>query len=397
MYTGGAEQRRVSGSGVEGVATHGEALQRGPRRRRSFRALAPAGVALVALLLISACARAAPAAAPAAPPAAQPSAAAAGEGAPPSPPSIIEASAPQGNRPTVKLAFSSSPGFTDLPMLVALERMTAMGYGTESVNFHASEIAIESTSKNDTQIGGGSTFTVFTADSKGAKLKLTSLRNSNEWVIASTNDITRCSDLQGKRLAIHSEGAVSTAMLKVWLKDNCPQTQPTNLVISGSDNRAAALAAGQIDASPLELASMIDLELKFPGKYRRLADFSSGLPQLADSGVYVNGDFLANNRAAVVDFVTQQVQVHRDAKQNPQLLKDAVQKYTPALAANADAIIKGYETINGFDVNGGLTPEKVSYTLDFFVTAGLLRPGLTSEQVSDLSILNEVLAKVGRQ
>ncbi len=359
---------------------------------------------IVTVVLATACGTAAPAqpAATAAKPAgaATPAAAAKpaeAENATPQAPSVLQSSAPQGNKPTIKLAFSSSPGFTDLPMLIALERLQSQGYGTESVNFHASEIAIESVAKGDTQIGGGSTFTALQAMQKGAKMKLVSDRNANEWVVVSTSDLKQSSDLQGKRLAIHSEGAVSTAMLRVWLKETCPQTQPTILVISGSDNRANALLAGQIDATPLELADVINVENKAPGKYNRLANFSAGLPKLDSSSVYVNADFLAKNRQAVVDFIAEQVKVNREVKQNPQLLKDAVQKYTPALAGNADAIIKGYESINGFDANGGLTAERVTYSLDFFVTAGQLQPGLTLEQVSDLSILNDVLAKLGRQ
>lgn len=313
------------------------------------------------------------------------------------PPTTFQSTPAQGGKPTIKLAFSSSPGYTDLPMLLALERLGAQGYGTESVNFHASEIAIESVAKGDTPLGGGSSYPALQAMQKNADLKFIGERNANEWVILSTPDIKKCSDLEGKRLAVHSEAAVSTAMVRIWLKENCPQTKPNIIIISGSDNRANALLAGQIDATPLELANVIDVENKAPGKYGRLADFASGLPNLSTSSMYVNGSFLTKNRAAMVDYVAEQIKVHREAAQNPQILKDAIQKYIPELAKNADIIIKGYAAINGFDVNGGLTAQRVKYTIDFFVNADQLKPGLSTEGTSDLSILNDALARVGRQ
>ena len=68
-------------------------------------------------------------------------------------------------------------------------------------------------------------------------------------------------DLDGKKLALHSEGAVSTAMVKNWVNTKCPGTKPNYVIIAGSDNRLAAMLANQIEASPVELGDAVTLDL----------------------------------------------------------------------------------------------------------------------------------------
>ena len=50
-----------------------------------------------------------------------------------------------------------------------------------------------------------------------------------------------------------------------------------------------------------------------------------------------------------------------------------------------------------FDVNGGLDEEGVEFTLNFFTEAGVVEPGLTVDQIADLSHLEGVLEEIGRQ
>ena len=282
-------------------------------------------------------------------------------------------------------------------MLMAEDALRGLGYKVDTVAFNESEVSVEAVNKNEAQLGSGSTYTVMQAIQKGGKMKLIADRNSNEWTIASINAISDCNTLNGKRLAIHSEGAVSTAMVNAWLKDKCPQAKPNILVIPGSDKRVAALVAGQIDASPLEFADWIDIQKKAPGRFRLLADLAHDLPKLDSSSIYANQDFLTKNRPALVDFVTELIKADRAVLANPDLLKQANKKYNLGNDANLDDVIKGYIGINGFDKNGGFDADKVAYSLDFFTKADQLKPGLTLEQVADVSIINEVLGKLGKQ
>ena len=368
-------------------------------------------IAAGAMLLLAACggtaapASAPPGSAPAAP------ASAAAKPSSPAPAASISAkpsaaasaaaaaslAASGGAKPAIKFSNSSTPAFSYIPLLMAQDALRSMGYKVDNVTFNESEVSVEAVNKNEAQLGSGSTYTVMQAIQKGGKMKLIGDRNSNEWAIAAINAITDCNTLNGKRLAIHSEGAVSTAMVNAWLQDKCPQAKPNILVIPGSDKRAAAILANQIDATPIELADWIDLQKKAPGRFHLLADLAHDLPKLDSSAMYVNNDFLAKNRPALVDFVTELIKADRAVLANPDLLKQANKKYNLGNDDSIDEIIKGYLSINGFDKNGGFDADKMAYSIDFFTKANQLKPGVKVEDVADVSIINEVLAKLGKQ
>lgn len=282
-------------------------------------------------------------------------------------------------------------------MMMAQDAMRTAGYTVDSADFNQPELAVQAISQNETQFSSGSTYTVMQAIQKGAKIKLIADRNANEWTIVSANAITDCSALNGKKVGIASEGAVSTAMLNQWLQEKCPQAKPNILVIADSDQRGAALLGGQLDASPLQLDSEVTLFKKGAGKFHTLADFSKELPQLDTSAIYVSNDFLSKNRPAVVDFVTELLKANRAVNTNPQLLKDNNAKYKFGGQDVIDDITKAYLGINSFDKNGGVTQDRIAYSIDFFTKANQLKPGLKPEDVADISVLNEALAKVGKQ
>jgi len=280
-------------------------------------------------------------------------------------------------------------------MFMAQDAMKAMGYPVDSATFNQPELAVQAISSNETQFSSGSTYTVMQAIQKGAKVKLIADRNANEWTIVSAASIPDCAGLNGKKVAIASEGAVSTAMLNQWLATKCPQAKPNILVIADSDQRGAALLAGQLDASPLQLDSEVVLFKKGPGKFHALADLSKDLPQLDTSAIYVSNDFLSKNRPAVVDFVSELIKANRAVSANPQLLKDANTKYKFGGDDVIDDVSKAYLGINAFDKNGGVTEDRINYSIDFFVNGGQLKPGLKASDVADLSIVKDALAKVG--
>ncbi len=297
-----------------------------------------------------------------------------------------------------KMGYGSSAGFSHVALMTAVEALNQKGYKIENVFFAQGEIGLQAAQSGEVAFQNGTTSDVLNSVQKGANLKILSDRNANEWTIYSTSSIQKCDDLDGKKLAVHSTAAVSTAMTLDYLKTTCPNAKPNQLIIAGSDNRAAALTAGQIDATPLELADGISLEKNSPGKFRRLVDFAHGLPNVDTSALYVNGDFLAKNPQVVRDVVREQLNAHRRFASDPAYFKQQVIKFLPDIdKANLDEIIKGYQEINGFDVNGGVTPAKIDYTIKFFTDAGTIKPGLKATDVADFGPLNDVLNELGKK
>lgn len=297
----------------------------------------------------------------------------------------------------LRVGFSSAVDFADVPSLMAHDLLAEQGYEIEPTFFGQPELAVEALARGDVDIGSGSTRQYWAAVEKGANIATIMEQTANEWQIVAVPGIETCADLHGRRLAQHSEGAAGKAMSDAYIAEHCPGTEPLLLYIPGSENRAAALLAGEIDATPLALADVLQLEQDAPGRFHTLTNFALDLPRLKTIGVYANRDLAAEHPEAVQDYIQALLTVHRRINEDPNLIEQAAARYVDldpnVLSQVADASL----AINAWDVNGGMTESDLEYTLDFYARAGNLEPDLTVADVADLSFLEEVLAEMGRE
>ena len=118
---------------------------------------------------------------------------------------------------------------------------------------------------------------------------------------------------------------------------------------------------------------------------------------MLSSGVHVNVDWAAQNPQLLKAFLRALLSANREVYANPQVLYDAATtklKLAPDVAkAAADSDLR-YKI---WEVNGGLTPDNLQYTVDFLKSIKALPDGVTVEDVADLSLLNEVVKEIGRQ
>jgi ABC-type nitrate/sulfonate/bicarbonate transport system substrate-binding protein len=196
-------------------------------------------------------------------------------------------------------------------------------------------------------------------------------------------------DLDGRRLAFHSHGAVGTALAVTWLQ-SYPGVKPETLVLPGSSARAAALLAGVIDATVLERADAAEVERRCPGCFNVLADFLAAYPGLKTSGVHVRARFLAERPDCARRYVAARVTANRRVAVDRQLLvSEALAR--PHLSGLAEEISEAELEIL-WHPDGGLTRENVRFTVDFFVSAGRLPASVTAAELADLRVLEEALA-----
>ena len=110
-----------------------------------------------------------------------------------------------------------------------------------------------------------------------------------------------------------------------------------------------------------------------------------------------NRAFTAAHPDIARDYVQSIITVNRAILANPQLLRDAMVKHLNYTPEQAGAIADAYLAAKVWDPNGGLSAESVKTTLEFLIQHGTLPATLKVEDVSDLSFLNSVLDKMGRQ
>lgn len=298
---------------------------------------------------------------------------------------------------SLRIGFSTAADMGDIPSLMALELLAERGYKTEPIFFSGAELSVAALSKGDVHFGNGSTRTSWAAIAKGADIVTVMEQAANAWSIVSTTDITSCAGLQGKRIAITSTGSLNAALLSAYLQMNCPSIEPRIILIANSENRAAALMAGKIDAAPLETSDFLRVKRMAPGRFHALVDFAASLPRLKTTGIYVNRALARRYPEVVQDYLEAVLTVHRRIQSEPALIEAAIVKHLGIDKAEAAELARFYLAKVLWDVNGGMDLESIAYSIDFFTKSGSLPPGLRDTEVADLTYLDQVLAKIGRQ
>jgi ABC-type nitrate/sulfonate/bicarbonate transport system substrate-binding protein len=309
----------------------------------------------------------------------------------------LQSSTDRGEPVEIRVAFGAEMLMTDLPQILAHELLAKEGYEVTTTFYSKPELAVEALARGDADIGEGSVPAYWTAISKGANVASIMEQTANEWQIVAVPDIQTCADLDGMRLAHHSESSVSKAMADAYIAESCPGTEPQILFIANSPNRAAAMLADEIDATPLKLEQAMQLEREAPDRFHILTNFAQDVPGLKTVLLQVNRDFADQHPEAVRDFIRAMLTVHRQIDEDPKMLMDEVSKRLEVDPDLLPEITQAYRDINTWDVNGGLTEASVKYSLDFYTNAGELEPGLTVSDVADLSFLEAVLDEIGHE
>ena len=214
----------------------------------------------------------------------------------------------------------TSPGLSSAPFLAAIDAMRGAGYTIDTPIIESSELLSQAVASGQFAFGSGANNAVLAANDAGANLRVVISRVNNEWTLyARTATIKTCADLGGKSLAIHSEGAVSTAMVKNYIDVNCAgHRRPTTSSSPARPTGWRRCLADQIDASPLELGDSLTIDAQASDKLLACSTASRPtLPDLQTTSIYVNGDFAAENPGTVLAMVKAVLTEHRRIAGDP--------------------------------------------------------------------------------
>lgn len=298
---------------------------------------------------------------------------------------------------SLRVGFTTEADFSDLPTLIAVERLRAQGYTVETKFFTSADLEVAALAQGDLDIGNGSTRTHWSAAAKGAPIVTIMEEAADGWSLVAKQEIKTCADLNGRRAAYSSAGALNAALLQAYIKLNCPDTKPEILLIPSSSARATALLANELDATALELIDALQVLNQAPDRFHTLVNFAAEIPRLKTTGVHARREFATQNPERVRDYIRTLLNVHRELDANPKRIADAAVRELKMTPADAERVTKAYLQNKIWDVNGGLTQEAIEYSVNFFVETGSLPQGLTATQVSDVSYLDAVLNEIGRK
>jgi len=297
----------------------------------------------------------------------------------------------------VRFAYPSSADMGDIPSLLAWEQLKKQGVEVVPTFFPKTDLAVQAVVAGEADIGSAAGIAVVKAVESGLNVRIIGEEVRNEWQLVTPVSITDPKQLDGKRVGYHAPITVTEALVK-WMALHYKIT-PNWMIIPGSDVRAEALMRGQLDATPAEIADVLNILNAKPGQFHVLISYAKIFPQLIGSMYFARADYVQKNGALVENVLEAVLREYRSAEARPALIKENALRLLPETKPElVDAIAATYKELRIWDVNGGADRQRGEASIKFFEESGLLKKNaVTFKQAFDTGPLDGVLKKVGRK
>ncbi|MGE5218655.1 MAG: ABC transporter substrate-binding protein [Chloroflexota bacterium] len=297
----------------------------------------------------------------------------------------------------VRFAYPSSADMGDIPSLLAWEQLKKQGIEVVPTFFPKTELAVQAVVAGEADMGSAAGIAVVKAVESGLSVRIIGEEVRNEWQLVTPVSITDPKQLDGKRVGYHAPITVTEALVK-WMAQHYKIT-PNWMIIPGSEVRAEALMRGQLDATPAEIADVLNILNAKPGQFHVLISYAKIFPQLIGSMYFARADYVQKNGALVETVLEAILRAHRSAEARPALVKETALRLLPETKPGlVDAIAATYKELRIWDVNGGADRQRGEASIKFFEESGLLKKNaVTFKQAFDTGPLDRVLKKIGRK
>lgn len=297
----------------------------------------------------------------------------------------------------VRFAYPSSADMGDIPSLLAWEQLKKQGVEVVPTFFPKTDLAVQAVVAGEADIGSAAGIAVVKAVESGLNVRIIGEEVRNEWQLVTPVSITDPKQLDGKRVGYHAPITVTEALVK-WMALHYKIT-PNWMIIPGSDVRAEALMRGQLDATPAEIADVLNILNAKPGQFHVLISYAKIFPQLIGSMYFARADYVQKNGALVENVLEAVLREYRSAEARPALIKENALRLLPETKPElVDAIAATYKELRIWDVNGGADRQRGDASIKFFEESGLLKKNaVTFKQAFDTGPLDRVIKKIGRK
>lgn len=279
------------------------------------------------------------------------------------------------------LGFPGGVGPTDVPAILALQALEEDGVTTDYIEFDSPDVQTQALISGDINIASMGPATVMSANVAGGDLHMIANNNKNDLMVVAAGDISQCGDLDGKPVAYHSDGSTSTAHLRAWFADECPDANPEWMVISGSANRTNALIEGQISGTIVRTEDWVGGLVGVETDAHPLAELSESQSNLLTQTIVINGDEASDLHAQFLAALNEQfAEINSDpvaySERASEILKDMEPE---ALTAIYESLVEQ----GVFPESSALSESDVSDTIDFYIESEAIPSGeISAEDVA---------------
>ncbi len=122
----------------------------------------------------------------------------------------------------IRVAGTTSPNMSDVPALVAAQRLVEQGYEIESTHYAQTELAAEALAGGHADVAFGALPTYWAAAARGAPVVTVMEQARNTHLLVASRSIVQCRDLAGRKLALNSLGAIGGAFVRAYIAEAVP-------------------------------------------------------------------------------------------------------------------------------------------------------------------------------
>ena len=163
-----------------------------------------------------------------------------------------------GTEEPIKVGYASDLDPNDVADQIGIEES-----GAEVTELTEDSAVVAGLIRGDLHVGNIGLTEAIKAVQTGVPLKLFYVSQARfEFVMISQPEITSFDQLAGKKVAYHSPGSGTEILQRVLVRQHDPSLEKEInwVVLPESPNRAAAMAAGEIDVTSLEFADVLTLQ-----------------------------------------------------------------------------------------------------------------------------------------
>lgn len=286
---------------------------------------------------------------------------------------------------SITLGFPGTIGPTDTPIIAALQSLEDDGWETEYIEFDSPDVQTQALMGGDINVASMGPATVMAANESGAELSMVGNNNILDYLIVASADVATCADLDGKTVAYHSEGSTSTAHLRRYLADTCPDASPEFVVISGSGNRVTALLDGQIDGTIVRIEDWMSVDVD-PSVAHVLDGLSDTQSELLTQTIVIDGKNSEQAGPAAAALLAALDEQFAAVREDPAAFAETAAEILGAEATEVEPVLAALVEDGTFPETSDLSADSVDATLAFYQEAGTVSDSLTADQVADLEI-----------
>ncbi|MGC5626682.1 ABC transporter substrate-binding protein [Georgenia sp. Z1344] len=286
---------------------------------------------------------------------------------------------------TITLGFPGTIGPTDTPIIAALNSLGEEGWDVEYIEFDSPDVQTQALMGGDINVASMGPATVMAADEGGAELTMVGNNNILDYLIVGSADVETCADLDGRTVAYHSEGSTSTAHLRRYLEESCPEAEPEFVVISGSSNRVTALLDGQIDGTIVRVEDWMSVEPD-ESVAHVIDNLVETQADLLTQTIVVDGAQDGGAAEAASALLAALEEQFAAVNEDPAAFAETAAEILESEPAEVQTVLEALVENGTFPETPELDPASVDATIGFYREAEVIGDELNADAVADFEV-----------